>query len=233
MSRSRPLRSAPSRRPSARRGSALITVILVALVLTVVGLGIAYFASTEDKTSGNTEMARVGFYAAEAGLRDAEARVSDFAQLNNSDATELIDQTYSSGAAIDARPWPAGDVYTPPGGGRPAYVLEIAGTKYRDIVIPQDLGNPSTRAMYSVFVRNNEEDTAGGNNADTDKKINIVVVGQMVLVDPSTKALVLRDGVPTIGITKVLEEQLYTEVEGSASATQKGTNVGGTSSGAK
>lgn len=233
MSRCRTLRSAPSRRPSPRRGSALITVILVALVLTVVGLGIAYFASTEDKTSGNTEMARVGFYAAEAGLRDGEARVSDFAQLNNSDATELIDLTYSSGGAIDARPWPAGDVYTPPGGGRPAYVLEIAGTKYRDIVIPQDLGNPSTRAMYSVFVRNNEEDTAGGNNADTDKKINIVVVGQMVLVDPSTKAPVLRNGVPTIGITKVLEEQLYTEVEGSATATQKGTNVGGTSSGAK
>lgn len=241
MSRSRPHRSAPIRRRSARRGSALITVILVALVLTVVGLGIAYFASTEDKTSGNTEMARVGFYAAEAGLRDAEARVSDYAQLNNSDATELIDLTYSSGSAIDTRPWPAGDVYTPPGGGRPAYLLEIAGTKYRNIVIPQDLGNPSTRAMYSIFVRNNEEDeqftggvlTAGGNNHDTDKKINIVVVGQMVLVDPSTKAPILRNGVPTIGITKVLEEQLYTEVEGSAAATQKGTNVSGTSSGAK
>lgn len=233
MSRSRPLRSAPSRRPSARRGSALLTVILVALVLTVVGLGIAYFASTEDKTSGNTEMARVGFYAAEAGLRDAESRVSAFAQLKDSDATELIDQTYSTGGAIDTRSWPEGDVYTPPGGGRPAYLLELDGTKYRNIVIPQDLGNPSTRAMYSIFVRNNEEDTAGGDNKDTDKKINIVVVGQMVLVDPSTKAPVLRDGVPTIGITKVLEEQLYTQVEGSATATQKGTNVGGTSSGAK
>ncbi len=241
MSRSRPLLPARAARSRARRGSALITVLLVALVLTVVGLGIAYFATTEDKISGNTEMARVGFYAAEAGLRDAEARVSNFAQLKNSDATELIDLVDSSGASIDTRPWPEGDVYTPPGGGRPAYLLELSGTKFRNIVIPQDLGNPSTRAMYSIFVRNNEEDetitggvvTAGGNNQDTDKKVNIVVVGQMVLVDPNTKAPILRDGVPTIGITKVLEEQLYTEVEGSATATQKGTNVGGTSSGAK
>ena len=65
-------------------------MILVVLVLTVVGLGIAYFTSTEDRMSGNTKMSRIGFYAAEAGLRDAEAAVTSYAQLNLGNATPLL-----------------------------------------------------------------------------------------------------------------------------------------------
>ena len=203
-----------------RRGSALIIVILVALVLTVIGLGIAFFATTEDKTSGNVRMSKVGFYAAEAGLREAEAAITTYA---------------SSRPAGDCTPLLTGTPYNPPGGGRPAYPLVIDGRRFANIVLPVELGDPSTRAMYSVFVRNNEEDLTGGNNADSDKRINIVVVGQMVLVDPGspTTPILAADGVtPTVGITKVIEEQILTLPEGSSSATQKGANVGGTSAGA-
>ena len=163
-----------------RRGSALIIVILVALVLTVIGLGIAFFATTEDKTSGNVRMSKVGFYAAEAGLREAEAAITTYA---------------SSRPAGDCTPLLTGTPYNPPGGGRPAYPLVIDGRRFANIVLPVELGDPSTRAMYSVFVRNNEEDLTGGNNADSDKRINIVVVGQMGgdLVDWAKKYM-LRPG---------------------------------------
>jgi hypothetical protein len=217
-----------------RRGSALIVVILVVLVLTVVGLGIAHFTSTEDRMSGNTKMSRVGFYAAEAGLRDAEAAVTSYVQLNLGIATPLL----AVPTGDEARPWPLGNVYTPPGGGHTAYLLKLPNRNFRNVVINQDLGDPATKAMYTVFIRNNSEDTLdtatnkGGPNNDTDKKVNLVVIGQMVLVDGSN-APILRDGVPTVGISKILEEQLLTIPEGSATATQKGANVGGTSSGAK
>jgi hypothetical protein len=210
------------------RGSALITVILVVLVLTIVGLGVAFFTSTEDKISGNTKTSRIGFYAAEAGLRDGEVAVSRWAQNNNGSAGDLL------GAPVAPYnvPFPAGDVYNPPGGGRPARLLRVGARVFKNIIIPSDIGDDRMRAMYSVFIRNNLEDTLGGNYDDKDKKVNIVVVGQMVLVDASGNP-VLRDGAPTVGITKILEEQLQTIAEGQASATQKGANVGGTSAGAK
>ncbi len=212
-------------RPAGRvseRGSALITVILVALVLTVVGLGIAYFASTEDRTSGNVRMAQTGFYAAEAGLRDAEVAVTNFAQENSGNASALL-----------AVPTDPDDIYTPPGGGRPAYLLRLPNRNFRNVVLAQNLGDASTRAMYSVFIRNNTEDTTGGNNNDSDRRVNLVVVGQMVVVDGNGDPVLDGNGNPTIGITKILEEQIQTNAEGSAAATQKGSNVGGTSAGAK
>ena len=139
---------------SRERGSALITVILVALVLTVVGLGIAYFTSTEDRISGNTKVSRIGFYAAEAGLREAEAAVTTFSSANAGNASALL-----------VAPTDPADVYIPPGGGRPAYILKLPNRNFRYVVIATDLGDARTRAMYSVFIRNNAEDTAGGTTA--------------------------------------------------------------------
>lgn len=211
---------AGSARRDARRGSALITVLIVVLVLTVVGIGIAFFTSTEDKISGNARMSRVGFYAAEAGLRQAEALVTNFTAALGGSASSLL-----TGSAAD--------IYTPPGGGRPAYLLTLGGVSYRNVVVDQKLGDDAMRPMYSLFIRNNQEDP-GGDNSDTDGRVNIIAVGQMVLVDPSTKdPIVDGSGNPTIGITKVLEEQIDTNPEGSSAATQKGANTGGTSAGAK
>ena len=104
----RPCKTGPS--PTAtiprRRGSALITVILVVLVLTVVGLGIAYFTSTEDKISGNAKMSRVGFYAAEAGLRQAEALVTNFTSALGGNASSLLTGTGSDVYAAARRGTP-------------------------------------------------------------------------------------------------------------------------------
>lgn len=215
----------PALRSARQRGSALITVLLVVLVLTVIGLGVAFFASTEDRISGNTKMSQQGFYAAEAGLRDAESAVTNFCQANSGNPTALI-------ASPTTGTYPAGDIYTPPGGGRPAYLLKLPNRNFNRVLLPAS-GDASTRAMYTVFIRNNEEDATGGNNSDADRRVNLVVVGQTVLVDGNGAVILDANSNPTIGITKVLEEQIQTDPEGSSSATQKGANVGGTSAGAK
>jgi hypothetical protein len=218
----RPTSSSPlptASRLSSGRGSALITVIVVVLILTVVGLGVAFFSSTEDRISGNAKMSRAGFYAAEAGLRQAESLVTNFTTTLGGSPSSLLSGTGS-------------DLYSPPGGGRTAFLLKIGGVSYRNVVLAQTLGDASTRPMYSLFVRNNQEDP-GGDTTDTDSRINIIAVGQMVLVDGAGDPVVDGSGNPTIGITKVLEEQLDTNPTGSAAATQKGANAGGTSAGAK
>jgi hypothetical protein len=203
------------------RGSALVAVLLVVLVLTIVGIGVAFYTSTEDRTAGNADLARVGFYAAEAGLREAESAIATYAAANAGIVTPLL--------AVPADPK---DVYRPPGSGNAAYLLRLAARTYRNVVLGPQVGLGATRPMYSVFVRNNPEDT-GGPNTDTDRRVNVVVVGQAVLVDGAGAPVLDGSGNPTMGITKVLEEQIETNPEGSAAATQKGTNVGGTSSGAK
>ncbi|MCL4807513.1 MAG: hypothetical protein KJ062_06920 [Thermoanaerobaculia bacterium] len=218
----RAIETQPDRLPPGarrRRGSALITVLLVVLALTVIGIGVAFFTSTEDRISGNARMSRVGFYAAEAGLRQAESLVTNFTTTLGGNASSLLSGT-------------GANIYAPPGGGRPAYLLTIAGVSYRNVVLAQPLGDDRSRAMYSLFIRNNEEDS-GGDNLDSDGRVNIIAVGQMVLVDASGNPVLDGDGNPTVGITKVLEEQIDSSPEGSAAATQKGANTGGTSAGAK
>ena len=49
-------------------------MLLVVLVLTIIGIGVAYFTQLEDQTSGNIRLAKTAFYAAESGLRTGEQR---------------------------------------------------------------------------------------------------------------------------------------------------------------
>ena len=104
----------PCRQP---RGSALVSVILVLLVLTIVGVGIAYFTSMEDRLSGNTRIAKAGFYAADAGLRRGEALLNEVINL---DPTNCGVQSLSQ--LLAAR---TGPVLKVPGGGYDALVLDL------------------------------------------------------------------------------------------------------------
>ena len=103
------------RKHEGRRGSALILALIVILVLSIIGIGVAYLTTTEDRISGNDRVLKTGFYAAEAGLRNGEA---------------LLSKYYSDGKKVDELL--AGTTYTPPGGGWTAYLLVIGGTTYRD-----------------------------------------------------------------------------------------------------
>jgi len=201
------------------RGSALVSVILVLLVLTIVGVGIAYFTSMEDRLSGNTRIAKSAFYAADAGLRRAELALSDTAGMKSTCAPITLTQILSTGGT---------PVLNVPGGGNPAIPLDLSSfpgppclsdldrIKYLDIPVPVVAGTPVVdRATYSLYVRNNADDAVGTATTDNDNIINIVSVGTIRLVAGTS-------------ITRILEEQVVLSVGGSFGSSQKGLNAGGT-----
>ncbi len=203
------------------RGSALVSVILVLLVLTIVGVGIAYFTSMEDRLSGNTRIAKAAFYAADAGLRRAELALSDTAGLKSACTPITLTQILSTGAT---------PTLSVPGGGNPAIPLDLTGAaftqadclpatdqiNYLGIPVPVVAATPVVdRATYSIYVRNNIDDASGSATLDSDSMINIVSVGTIQLVAGTS-------------VTRILEEQLLLSPGGSFGGTQKGLEAGGT-----
>lgn len=202
-----------------KRGSALVSVILVLLVLTIVGVGIAYFTSMEDRLSGNTRIAKAAFYAADAGLRRAELALSNTTGLTNTCTPITLTGILSTGST------PTLNV---PGGGNVAIPLDLTTfnevgclavadqIKYLDIPVPVIAGTPVVDvARYSLYVRNNLDDTAGSPTTDADSIINIVSVGTVQLVAGNF-------------VTRILEEQVILSVGGSFGSSQKNLNAGGT-----
>lgn len=206
-------------RAKTTRGSALVSVILVLLVLTIVGVGIAYFTSMEDRLSGNTRIARAAFYAADAGLRRAETALSNTAGIKSTCAPITLTAILSTGAT---------PVLKVPGGGNPAIPMDFTSfnevgclaaadqIKYLNIPIPVVAGTPVVdRATYSLYVRNNADDAGGTPTLDNDSIINLVSVGTVQLVAGTS-------------VTRILEEQVILSVGGSFGSSQKGLNAGGT-----
>ncbi len=201
-----------------QRGSALVSVILVLLVLTIVGVGIAYFTSMEDRLSGNTRISKAGFYAADAGLRRAEDALGITARLAASCTPVTLTNVLSTGgAAIPV-----------PGGGYPAIPLDLttfnqAGCvplsdqiNYLNIPVPVVAGTPVVdRVTYSLYVRNNVDDASGSPTVDNDGVVNVVSIGTVQLVAGAV-------------VTRILEEQLVLRTGGSSSGPQRGLEGGGT-----
>jgi hypothetical protein len=206
-----------------RRGSALVSVILVLLVLTIVGVGIAYFTSMEDRLSGNTRIAKAGFYAADAGLRRGEAVLNKLVNLSPSicgsvTVTQLLAARTGSDPMV-------------PGGGYPALGLDLStfnasssclGTDaqaYANVSIPSPTGvSVADRVTYSLYIRNNVDDGPGTETLDTDSIVNLISIGTVKLATG-------------VVVTKIVEEQLNLGVSGAMASTQKGVNPAGTGSG--
>ncbi len=199
------------RRPS--RGSALVTVILVILVLTIVGLGVAYFAQIEEGLSGNARLTRASFYVAEVGLRKGESVISN--------AVVGVGISLSSILTCGGCSPPL----NVPGGGWQGIILHATDPEdgnpkdFVNQVVPVP-GNVVDRGSYSIYVRNNPDDPSGLEAIDTDSVILLISVGQV-------------QGAGGRNFTKILEEQLLTGALGSLVGGQYLTNAGGTSSGAK
>lgn len=194
------------------RGSALATVILVILVLTIVGIGIAYFTQIEDRLSGNVRMQKAGFYAADAGLRKGESVLAG--AINSSVALTSV-LNYVSATTPNLKV---------PGGGFDAVILKAkdpddgADKEFVNITIPAAAGIVDT-TRFSLYVRNNAEDFGGSATSDTDNVINLISVGQVILPGGSATAM-----------TQILEEQLVVTALGNEAGGMKGLNAGGTGS---
>ena len=208
------------------RGSALVSVILVLLVLTIVGVGIAYFTSMEDRLSGNTRITKAGFYAADAGLRRGEALLNEVINLD-----PAICGAQSLSQLLAARTPP---ILRVPGGGYDALVLDFtthAGTPlppatvaclgvdalaFKDVLIPPPASvSVVDRVSYSLYLRNNVDDAQGTDTLDTDNIVNLVSIGTVQLA-------------VGVVVTKIVEEQLLLSTGGGSTGAQKDVNAGGT-----
>ncbi|MGE5345321.1 MAG: PilX N-terminal domain-containing pilus assembly protein [Acidithiobacillales bacterium] len=195
------------------RGSALVTVILVILVLTVVGLGVAYFAQMEEGLSGNARLLRSAFYVGEVGLRKGETVISSLVGASISVSTILTCAGCSPPLNV-------------PGGGWQGIILKATDPEdstlkeFVNIPVPVPAGvGVFDRGTYSLYVRNNPEDPAGQTN-DSDNVVLLISVGQV-------------RGAGGRIFTKILEEQLAAGTFGAPAFSQYLSNAGGTSSGAK
>jgi hypothetical protein len=197
-----------------RRGSALVTVILVILILTIVGLGVAYFAQMEEGFSGNARMTRAAFYVAEVGLRKGESVIS-----NVVGASIALTSLLTCGGCSPP--------INLPGGGWQGIILKatdpeggVPDKEFVDVPVPVPAGvGVFDRGTYSLYVRNNPEDPAGATN-DSDTVVLLISVGRV-------------RGAGGRVYTKILEEQLLTGSFGAPAFSQYLSNAGGTSSGAK
>jgi hypothetical protein len=202
-------------------------VILVLLVLTIVGVGIAYFTSMEDRLSGNTRIAKAGFYAADAGLRRGEALLNEVINLDPTNCGVTSDLILSQILAVRTGP-----VLKVPGGGYDALVLDLSTLPppavaclgvdaigpFKDVKIPQPLPLVNyvvDKVSYSLYLRNNVDDAAGTDILDVDHIVNLVSVGTVLL--PAG-----------IVVTKIVEEQLLLTTGGGSTGGQKDVNAGGT-----
>lgn len=208
------MRANKSNRQARRRGGALIMALLVVLVLTIVGLAVAYFTQLEDQSSGNIRLSKTAFYAAETGLRTGE-RALTTANSSGISAADLL--TYAGTAANPKVPLP--------GGGFEGVPLVVNGVPYRRLILPSAPGT-SDIAVFSLYVRNNVEDR--GNSAvpvtDNDDILNLVAIGQVF-----TSAANVANGNPIA--TKILEEQIVLATPGMELNAQEGQDQAGTGTG--
>ena len=201
------------------RGSALILALLVILVLTVVGIGLSYMTSVEDKMAGNDQREKAGFYAAEVGLRNGETLLNGGSMANTATLSTLLG---ASPAPPNAGESPS--TIQPPGGGYSAVLLTLNGTAYRDQVVPMPTG-VQDHATYSLYVRNDREDVRGSATTDQNLVVNLISVGVVRRVDALGN---ITSSVVTI--TKMLEEQISSVNTGSEGGPQYLGTGGGTSS---
>jgi len=172
-------------------------VVLVVLVLTVIGIGVTYFTTVEDRLAGNNAMQKTGFYAAETGLRVGEKLISD--ALGDASAPITFQDLLARGPAT----------YSFPGSTYKALKLEVPdGTAVTGSTIAGD----ATKGTYTLYIRNNIEDLAGP-TTDSDNQITLISVGQ---ITSTTGTLG--------GGSRILEEAIKMK---SVDPTDAGEQVGG------
>lgn len=213
------------KRHARQRGVALITVILVLLVLTVIALAASTMMTQEDRTAARMELQKAAFYAAEAGLRRGEEvllslRLADMTDLlqyqSTTDPIGIRSEHIRHPEGAYANTWDVTHLGT---------ILRAQGTggiELADQVVPiTGVGlDPGRVARYTLFVRNNPEDSRppGDPQVNADSRIRLISVG--VITTGNDRPLSV----------KILEQEIdYGRIQQSPHA-QKLGDAGGTSS---
>ena len=169
------------------KGSALITVILVVLVLSVIGVAALVYMSVEDKVSGSDRLQKEALYAAEAGLRAGEVALGGQFNAGRS-PNQLLGMATNGVATPGVTP---GVPVFPASQTTAAYDAQHLGTYLYAFGLAAPLANQplsytttnagadTTRAFYSIYIRNNPEDINGAPTTDVDGRIQIASVGYL------------------------------------------------------
>ncbi len=205
--------------------------ILVILVLTIVGIAVAYFTQTEDRISGNARLVKAALYAADTGLRSGENLIGLASNAGTPISTLIklnADSAYTDSYFI----LPSGATAVPLHAGGVAYAGKQADGTPIMVVAPMPSGSAGAGFLsresvtyYALYVRNNDEDP-GGPTFNTDQAINLIAVGMVYAPGAD-----LKTDRPLS--TKILEEQLILSNQGNELGAQKGANQGGTGAGTK
>ncbi len=182
------------------RGSALISVILVVLVLTMVGLAALVYTSMEDRISGNDRLLKEALYAAEAGLRVGEGTLGSTLGATNTISNLMSRVSVGSTPAVapgvplqpvnmNASSFDLGHLGT--------YLATADGTELsaQPVTYTDGAASTSDRAFYSVYIRNNSDDTNGTPTTDQDGKFTMISVGYILAPSGQVTAVkILAEG---------------------------------------
>lgn len=221
------------------RGVALVMVILVLLVLTVLGITAVVMMSQEDQISSRQQLQKSAFYAAEAGLRNGEFILQN--TLYSSDVlTRFVSHVAVASTPATNPPIPVVPAATLP----PQWDVAHLGTYLTTIPggaqelvnqeVTQQVGGSvlnRVRAYYSLYVRNNPDDTTPGTGfpsplVNFDTKLRLIAVGFVTDnngVDDTGNGRVLA--------VKIMEEELNWSGNPGAPFARKEGDTGATSSG--
>ncbi|MFI5167178.1 MAG: PilX N-terminal domain-containing pilus assembly protein [Thermoanaerobaculales bacterium] len=225
-----------AQRPGREHGIALITVIMLLLILTALGITASILMTQEDRTASRQDFQRSALYAAEAGLRRAEANLKLLDATNSSNINALLQHT-----PVAIQVWTTLALPTQPSLGQPnTWTVDHLGT-YMVTVDPGTKGptgvelvdqqvvytggagaaSAAAAAFYTLYVRNNPESPPGTSvTNDTDNTVRLISVGYLRGVVAPKQVLDV----------KILEEEFHWSGVSQSPGVQKQANQGGTGS---
>lgn len=205
-------------------GSSLLLVVLILLVLSGFGAAMLTLTDSDRGDVSQEDHLKDALYVAEMGLRVGESTLFATDPTNSSTLMQhvAVAQTAAVSPAIPVFPQEEEDYDLSRLG---TYLTNVSGQELANqrVDIPgSPTGRTTTRAFYSLYVRNNPADTsvADGNpgtvaEVDNDTILNLVSVGW-----------VSQGG--NILSVKILEEEYSWIGTPEALSSQKGQNEGGT-----
>jgi hypothetical protein len=220
-----------------QRGVALITVLLILLILTALGITASMMMTQEDRTSSRQDLTRVALYAAEAGLRSGESKLTG---ITGSDPiTTTLSWTPLSIQSWTGSPTDTGNKPTQPTLAAAAtwtvqplgtYLsLNTSGTSADEVVnqpVAISLGN-KFQAFFSLYVRNNPEDLGAYVTSDTDSRARLISVGFVTDQTATLNGNQLSGNYSVLAV-KILEEEFAWMGSSQGATTKKDIDTGNT-----
>jgi hypothetical protein len=188
------------------KGSAVITVVLVVLVLTMVGLASLIYMSLEQNLTLADRLAKEALYMSEAGLRVGEVTIAT-TSLGDMNLMLSFAPTYPAWSKI---PPTTSDC---DGTQYPGAILKdlTSGTVYHAFKPAFYTAPTGYYAVYSLYIRNNQDDPSGSPTDDQDNRVRLVCVGEVYKGTPPLASGVVPPGSVMVA-RKIVEEELTTGV---------------------